>query len=232
MDAAPLDLKGVHVAFDLDGTLADTAPDLVGALNAAIAQDNLPPVDLEHVRQLIGYGARALLRRAYAHNHIGLPEHVLDDRVGAFLDHYAQHVCVQTTLYPGMKQALDALIAAGARLSVATNKPDALAVPVIEGLGVADRFDRIIGATSAPKRKPHAAHIRAAVGAGVDPERVVMVGDSVPDVGAARAFGARVIVMDDGYTRIPADRLGADAVLVDAAALPGAVARLMARVDA
>lgn len=203
------ELKGACIAFDLDGTLVDTAPDLVRALNTAVTPAGLAPVPLNAVRGMIGRGARALIQKAYEREARTLDDEALQARLDVFMDTYRAGLADESRPFPHVVETLDSLLEAGARLSVCTNKTTALATPLLEALGLASRFERIIGADLAPEKKPHPSHLIAAFGC--EPEGFsALVGDSGPDVGAARAAGAFAAVYVHGYSEKPADALGAD----------------------
>jgi phosphoglycolate phosphatase len=217
--------EGAAIAFDLDGTLVDTAPDLVRALNAVIQPRGLPPVPLEDVRAMVGRGAKALLERAHARNGA-----VLDDpdaAVAEFIEVYKADVAAHSRAFPHVEETLDWLKTSGARLSVCTNKPSVLSDMLIRELGLAGYFDRIVGPERTAAKKPDAAHLRDSLG---EPyARAALVGDSAPDVGAARAAGLPVIVMGYGYSENPADSLGADRVVQSFRDVPRALADLWQR---
>jgi phosphoglycolate phosphatase len=224
------DLEGWTVAFDLDGTLIETAPDLIGTLNRLLAQHDLPAVPLDSARHLIGRGALALLKRGFEAAGAEWDESASPDLLQAFLADYLEHIADHSTAYPGSIEALDALAARGAVLCVATNKPTDLAVVLFRVLGLEDRFASICGPQSVSARKPDAAHIREAVlQAGGDPAKAIMVGDSITDLDAARATGVPCILTSFGYTDTPAADLGADAVIAHFDALPAVVERLIRR---
>ncbi|MCG8442531.1 MAG: HAD-IA family hydrolase [Caulobacterales bacterium] len=222
-----MDLAGATVIFDLDGTLVDSAPDLVRAANEAMAEVGFPPMPLEDVRAMVGRGGRALLRRAYAHSGAGAPEPVMEARLARFLELYEGDIARLTRFYPGALETLGRLKEAGARLVIATNKSDHLTATLLAALGAEAWFERVVGATSAPRRKPDASHLLAAAGSPAALARAVMVGDSGTDVAAARAAGAPVVVMAHGYSETPLDALGADAVVDGFAELPATVAALL-----
>lgn len=218
-------LQGLSLIFDLDGTLVDTAPDLVRALNETIAPDGLQAISLETVRHMVGFGAKRLIERAYEEQGRTLEDGALEAMTGRFIEVYASEIDRLSRPFEGVEDTLNVLARRGARLSVATNKPNALAVLLLERLGLAARFERIVGADAAPGKKPDPAHLRAA--AGPDMSAMVMIGDSSVDVEAARNAGAPVIVMSYGYTEIEPELLGADAVLDRFDALPGAIETLI-----
>jgi phosphoglycolate phosphatase len=208
------DLEGWTIAFDLDGTLVETAPDLMGTLNRLLAQRNLPPAPLESARVLIGRGAVALLKRGFEAAGEQWDEDASPALLEAFLADYADHIADESAAYPGAVEALDRLAARGAILCVATNKPTALAVALFDAIGLSSRFASLCGPQSVSARKPDAAHIREAVlQAGGDPVRAVMVGDSITDLDAARATGVPCILTTFGYTETHASELGADALI-------------------
>jgi len=223
------DLDGWTIAFDLDGTLVETAPDLVGTLNRLLAQQDLPPVPLESARNLIGHGAVALLKRGFEAAGAHWDEAASPALLKAFLADYLDHIADHSTAYPGSIEALDQLAARGAVLCVATNKPTDLAVALFDAIGLSDRFAVICGPQSVSARKPDAAHIRETVLlAGGDPGRAIMVGDSITDLDAARATGVPCILTAFGYTDTPAADLGPDAVIAHFDDLPAVISRLIA----
>lgn len=222
------DLEGWTIAFDLDGTLVETAPDLVGTLNRLLVQQDLPPVPLESARNLIGHGAVALLKRGFEAAGAHWDEAASPALLKAFLADYLEHIADHSTAYPGSVEALDGLAARGAILCVATNKPTDLAVALFDAIGLSNRFAVICGPQSVSARKPDAAHIRETVlMAGGDPARAIMVGDSITDLDAARATGVPCILTAFGYTDIPAAELGADAVIAHFDELPAVIDRLI-----
>ncbi|KQY96482.1 HAD-IA family hydrolase [Brevundimonas sp. Root1423] len=222
------DLEGWTIAFDLDGTLVETAPDLVGTLNRLLVQQNLPPVPLESARNLIGHGAVALLKRGFEAAGAPWDEAASPALLKTFLADYLEHIADHSTAYPGSVEALDQLAARGAILCVATNKPTDLAVALFDAIGLSDRFAVICGPQSVSARKPDAAHIHETVLlAGGDPARAIMVGDSITDLDAARATGVPCILTSFGYTDTPAADLGADAVIQHFSELSAVIDRLI-----
>ena len=223
--AAP-PLAGATIVFDLDGTLVDTAPDLVGALNVLLAREGLPTLPLAEVRVMIGQGARALITRGFAAAGAPLDEARLSALFGDFIVHYRAHIADESRPFPGIVDALDVLAGAGAGLAVCTNKPTDLSVALLDALGLSHRFAAVIGADATPAQKPAAAHLVTAIErAGGRVERAVMVGDSASDAGAARAAGVPLVLVSFGYTDIPARELGADVLIDHFAELPAACRR-------
>ena len=227
-DRAPR-LAGATIVFDLDGTLVDTAPDLIGALNVVLAEEGLPPVPVSAARHLVGRGGKVLMRRGFADAGVELPEAQVEPLFARFLDAYRACIADESRPYPGVEAALDALARDGAILAVCTNKPGAYARLLFDELGLSPRFAAVVGADDTPARKPDARHLLHAVrDAGGEPSRALMVGDSLPDVAAARGAGAPVAVTSFGYTETPPAELGADAVFDHFDALPALARALVA----
>jgi phosphoglycolate phosphatase len=208
-------LFGAVIAFDLDGTLVDTAPDLVGTLNVLLAEEGLAPLSLEEARPFIGRGAKWMIERGFQAAGAPLDQAVAIRLFDRFLDHYLAHIADGSRPFPGVERALDSLLAAGAKLVVCTNKRTDLSRALLDALDLTRRFEAIVGPDAAPAMKPDPRHLEAAVAAaGGAIGRTVMVGDAATDVGAARAAGAPLVLVSFGYTEIPARDLGAD-ILID-----------------
>lgn len=223
-------LSGVTVAFDLDGTLVDTAPDLIGALNAVLAERGLAAVPPEAARHLVGRGARALIERGFADAGEILTDIEGEALTARFIDIYRDRIADESFAFKGLEAALDRLSAAGARLCVCTNKPTGLSKLLLDKLSLRSRFAGVTGADSVPFRKPDGRHLIAAVEqAGGDPRFAVMVGDSEADVAAARGAGSPVIVVPFGYTETPPAELGGDLLVERYADLYDAVLALAPR---
>lgn len=221
-------LDGAVIAFDLDGTLVDTAPDLIGTLNVLLTGEGLPALPLAEARPFIGHGARRLIERGFD----AAGEHLAADRLDGlfeqFLAHYNANIAVESRPFPGVLAALDAMAGAGARLVVCTNKRTDLSVNLLDALDMTRRFKAVIGADAAPAPKPDARHLTTAVdAAGGTIGRTVMVGDAATDAGAARAAGAALVLVSFGYTEIPAAELGADILIDHFGELPDACQRLL-----
>ena len=224
------------VAFDLDGTLADTAPDLTAALNHTLARLGYPGVAPDTVRHLVGHGARALLRRALGKAHgveaagEATPAHprveaLVEEGLPIYLDYYAANICAGTRLFPGLEQALAGLEARGVSLAVCTNKPERLTFLLLDALGWRTRFAAVVGADTLPVRKPdpqplHEAIARAGGG------RAAYVGDSITDAETARAARVPFVAVSFGFSDRPVEALGADAVIHAYADLAPTLARL------
>jgi phosphoglycolate phosphatase len=220
MAAFPFDV----VAFDLDGTLADTSPDIAAALNLMLGDLGRPPLDPAQIRTLIGDGAKSLIGKALAAT--GAASEALVERgYPIYLQRYGANVCAGTFLYPAVEQALDALAAKGVRLAICTNKPEMLTRKLLDALGWSGRFAALVGGDSLKWRKPDARPLletRALAGGG----RMAFVGDSMIDAETARAAGIPFVAVSFGFSDIPASEFGADAVIDDYAALIPALERL------
>ncbi|WP_106639720.1 phosphoglycolate phosphatase [Allosphingosinicella vermicomposti] len=199
------------VAFDLDGTLVDAAPDIATALNRALEELDRKTIPENEVIGMVGHGARALIRKGLAATG-GATEPLVDQALAAFMDHYARHICVRTRPYEGAEEAMDALIESGAALAICTNKPEALTRSLIDALGWSDRFKAIVGGDTLGARKPDPAPLHAAITA-AGGGKAIFVGDSITDADTARAAGIPLVAVSFGYADRPAGELGADAVI-------------------
>jgi phosphoglycolate phosphatase len=216
---------GPALIFDLDGTLADTSPDLLGATNAVLAARGRPLLDLAHLRHLVGFGAAALIHQAMEASGAAVAEAQMPALVEIFLAHYRAHIADGTRLFPHVAETLNTLKAQGARLGVLTNKPQELTDPLLPLLGLDGVFAAVYGAGRKPYTKPDPRIFHDVVtelGGGP----AVMIGDSITDLNTARAAGAPCILMSYGFTPVPACELGADKVLDDFAQLPTALGEL------
>jgi phosphoglycolate phosphatase len=205
--------------FDLDGTLADTAPDLLGATNAVLAAKDRPLLDLGHLRHMVGFGARALIGQAMEASGAPVTEAEMPPLVEIFLAHYRAHIADNSRLFPQVAETLAALKADGARLGVLTNKPQELTDLLLPRLGLDGVFAAVYGAGRQSYTKPDPRIFHEVVcDCGGGP--AVMIGDSITDLNTARAASVPCILMSYGFTPVPARELGADVVLDDFAALP------------
>lgn len=212
------------VVFDLDGTLADSSPDLAAALNVALARLGRAPQPLAEVRTMIGYGARAMLRRGLEVTG-GADDALMAAGFRVLIDHYTAHICDATQPYAGVDDALAALADQGIALAVCTNKPRGLAVQLIGALGWAKRFGAVIGGDSLPVAKPDPAPLHLAIErAGGGP--AAMVGDSIIDIRTAIAAGVPSVAVSFGFADRPAEELGADRVIDSFSGLIPALAEL------
>ena len=201
------------VLFDLDGTLADTAPDMARTVNLMRERRGLAPVAEAQVRPHVSSGARGMLRSAFA---IGTDHPDYAAMREEFLAIYVDNLCIDTRLFPGMEGLLDAIEAGGLKWGVVTNKFERMAHPVMAGLGLAGRAGVVVGGDTCPRAKPYPdSLLHAAALLGVEPARTLYVGDDERDVQAARAAGMPVIVAGYGYLGEdrPPDLWGADAIM-------------------
>ncbi len=212
------------VVFDLDGTLADTAPDLAAALNHALGALDRPTVDPEGVRHLVGHGAKALLRRGLAASG-DAGESLVEQGFPHFLDFYRANICVGTRAYPHLGEAMDGLAARGVRLAVCTNKRERLTHALLDALGWRGRFAAIVCGDTLGVMKPDPRPLREAI-ARAGGGRAAFVGDSITDADTAKAAGVPFVAVGFGYSDRPAAELGADAVIDSYAGLASALLRL------
>ncbi len=214
--------------FDLDGTLVDTAPDLLGALNAILIREGRRPVDHADLRHLVGYGARTMLDEAFKMTGEAADAARLPGLIDDYIAHYRKHIAVASRPFPGVETTLTELMAQGSQLGVLTNKPQELTDPLLAALGLTHYFRAIYGAGRMSYTKPDARIFHDVVRDVAGHEPAIMVGDSITDVQTARAAGAKVILVSYGYTPEPAHSLGADAVTDDFAEIPALALRLAA----
>jgi|SRR5579863_6518195 phosphoglycolate phosphatase len=230
MSLTPGSLDGATVALDLDGTLVDSAPDLVGALNTVLTEQGLPNLTVAEAGVMVGRGARALLERGFAAAGHALVPGETRPLVTRFIEVYRGRIARESRPFDGCESALADLKEAGASLCVCTNKFTDLSVALLESVGLAGYFAAIVGPDAAPAAKPDARHLIAAVeAAGGRIERCVMVGDSISDVGVARAAGAPSIVVTFGYTDVSPAELGGDYLIDRFAELPPLAGALLGR---
>ena len=194
--------------FDLDGTLIDTAPDLVDSLNHTIAARDLPPVTYADLTHLVGHGAKAMIERAFALRKAPLADSDFPPMLERFIEHYKGGMPGKSRPYPGLVGALDRLAAAGIMAAVCTNKMESLARPLIEGLGMTARFAAITGGDTFAVRKPDAEHLLGTIRlAGGDRSRTVMIGDSANDFKVAANAGVPSVAVPFGYSDVPVEML-------------------------
>ena len=220
------------IAFDLDGTLVDTAPDLSDTLNIILAREGLPPVPYERARTMIGGGARRMIEAALAFENRTPPVPDVDRMFKDFIAHYASHIADRSQPFPGVDAALDQLDAQGCIFAVCTNKLEGLSRLLLDALGMSKRFAAICGQDTFGVHKPDPEILRRTVArAGGNLARAIMVGDSAADIDTARAAGMPIIAVDFGYTETPVTQLGPDRIINRFADLPDAVAALAKRLD-
>jgi phosphoglycolate phosphatase len=222
-------MQDLTVVFDLDGTLVDTAPDLVGATNHALADLGLPAVSAHLLRPWISFGARRMIVEALIHSQSPRPEADVDRLLELFLIYYEANIARESRPFPGAIDALTTLSAAGARLAVCTNKREGLSRSLLRALSLDRHFHGLAGRDTFPVCKPHPEHLLGAIRlAGGDPARALMVGDSDVDIRTAKAAHVPVVAVSFGYTEIPVAELGPDRVIDHYAALLPAIRDLHA----
>ena len=215
------------VVFDLDGTLVDTAPDLISALNHVLEREGLPPVPLKSARNMIGAGARKLIERGLEVDGRAVSVADIDRLTRDFIDYYAEHIADASRPFDGLEAALDDLQAQGYRFAVCTNKLEWLSKRLLDALGLTPRFAAICGADTFGVSKPDPAILQQTVArAGAQLSGAIMVGDAGPDVGVARRAGIPVIGVEFGYTDVPIAELKPDRLIGHFSDLPAAVSSL------
>lgn len=219
--------------FDLDGTLADTSGDLLNAANVVLAPEDLPLLTPGPDTPFAGRGGREMIRRSLslAGRPIdGAEEIALTDRLyPLLLEAYSEALAVETRLYDGVEACLDTLEDEGWRIGVCTNKPERLALGVLDALGIRARFPAILGADTLPVRKPDPLHLtETARQIGADPTRAVMIGDTLTDLTTARRAGVPCILTTFGFAAEPLDELGPDAIVDHYDQIASTCARLAA----
>ena len=219
------DLKSLAptLIFDLDGTLADTAPDLLGATNAVLSARGRPRLDLEHLRHMVGFGATALITQAMEASGAPVTADDMPPLIEIFLTYYRAHIADGTRLFPCVAETLTQLKASGAGLGVLTNKPQELTDLLLPRLDLDGMFAAVYGAGRKPYTKPDPRIFRDVVADIGSKGPAVMIGDSITDLNTARAADAPCILMSYGFTPVPAKDLGADVVLDSFAQLPDAL---------
>lgn len=222
-------MTAATIVFDLDGTLIDTAPDLVDTLNVVFGREGLPPVPYETARNLIGGGARMMIARGIEAEGRTVAPAEIERLFQDFLAYYSEHIADRSQPFPGLVDALDALAANGCRFAVCTNKLEYLSVRLLKQLGLAHRFAVICGQDTFGVQKPDPEVLRRTIAAaGGTLRNAIMIGDSLTDIRTARAAGIPVIAVDFGYTDRPVSELGPDRIISRFAELPLAVAELFA----
>jgi phosphoglycolate phosphatase len=222
--------KHPTIAFDLDGTLVDTAPDLIGALNFVLDREGLAPVPLASARNMIGAGARKMIERGLEAEGRAVTVKDIDRMTADFIDYYAEHIADASRPFEGLESALDDLTARGFLLAVCTNKLEWLSKRLLDQLGLSPRFAAICGADTFGVSKPDPAILQQTVArAGGALASTIMVGDAGTDIGVARRAGVPVIGVSFGYTEVPIAELKPDRLIHHMRDLPGAVGELNSR---
>ncbi|QWG21760.1 HAD hydrolase-like protein [Bradyrhizobium sediminis] len=217
------------IVFDLDGTLVDTAPDLINALNFVLDREGMPAVPLHAARNMIGAGARKLIERGVEVDGRITSVEDINRMMGDFIDYYAAHIADASRPFEGLEDALDELSARGCQFAVCTNKLEWLSKLLLDQLGLSARFSAICGADTFGVSKPDPVFLRETIArAGGHPSAAIMVGDAGPDVGVARRAGVPVIGVGFGYTEVPIAELKPDLLIHHMRDLPAAVQSLTA----
>ena len=218
------------VVFDLDGTLVDTAPDLISALNFVLDREGLPPVPLRSARNMIGAGARKLIERGLEVEGREASPAELARLTDDFIAYYAEHIADASRPFDGLEAALDDLAGLGCRFAVCTNKLEWLSKRLLDRLNLSSRFAAICGADTFGVSKPDPAILRQTVArAGGELSSTIMVGDAGPDIGVARRAGVPVIGVSFGYTDVPVSELKPDRVIDHMSELKAAIESLMSQ---
>jgi len=212
------------ILFDLDGTLIDSAPDIAAAVNELLASRDLPALRLDKVKLMIGGGVGKLVERAFAASGTPLAGDALREARRDMEPIYRRHLTGLTRPMPGVREALAHFHVNRIAMGVATNKPQLASREILLHFGLADWFGTIVGgdAVTHPKPAPDAL-LLALDRLRTEPGDALMVGDSVSDVGAARAAGMPVVLLRGGYTQVPVEELGADLVCDSLLDLPAAL---------
>ena len=212
------------IVWDLDGTLVDSAPDLASALNIVLDMRGFFTLSLNEVRKMIGNGVPKLVERGF--NAVGVrPDPAqLDELVVLFVKQYKACATDKTRPYPGVVEALQEIHGMNMPMGVCTNKPEAFARQILDGLGLSGFFSSVVGGDTTSTRKPDPEPVLACLrGLVSEPASSLMIGDSVHDVHAAQAAGVCIGVVPWGYRSAPVEELGADFVLHDLAGLAGLI---------
>jgi phosphoglycolate phosphatase len=207
MSSIPFDIVG----FDLDGTLIDTSGDLAAAVNYAIGTIGRPPFPAAAIHPFVGKGAKIMLARALDASG-GYDAETLDSLLPILLDHYEQNLAIHSVPYPGLLDAMDALTDAGVKLAICTNKAERFTIPLMQQIGLSDRFAAIVGGDTVGVAKPDPAPIHemiARAGGG----RTIFIGDTINDIAGARNAGLANIAVGFGFLDGPVENLDADAVI-------------------
>jgi phosphoglycolate phosphatase len=213
------------LAFDLDGTLVDSVPDLTNSLNLVLHEHGYPSLTRDEVAPMVGDGVPALVARAFAAR--GGPVEEATEALPRYIAIYEANATNETRPYPGVVETLQQLRQRGYRTAICTNKLQQATIMVLQGLGLADLFDALAGGDRYPVRKPDPGHLTGLVHElGGSVERTAMIGDSENDAAAAHAAAVPLVLMRYGYARAAPETLGAAAVLDRFDELPRALERL------
>lgn len=222
-------LDGWTIVFDLDGTLVESAPDLLSALNHTLQNADAPVVQLSDIREMIGHGAKAMIRKGFELHKLPLAEEQLEKHWATFLNFYKANIAVGSYVYEGAFDALETLRRKGAILAVCTNKTQALAEEVLTQLNLIDYFSAVVGADSVPMKKPDGDHIIQTVRrVGGCSQQAIMIGDSRTDEAAAYNAQLPFLFVPFGYESVSADQIRAHAVVHHYEQLCGQIMKIAA----
>jgi len=217
--------------FDLDGTLANTAPDLIGTLNRITRPQGLPPVNLDDVGQIVGHGAKAMIEKAFAASAVPLSPELHDTLFESFLEDYSANIANETHLFEGVLSAMEQLRKEGFEFAICTNKLESLARILLDELEVTQWFSAITGGDTFAFRKPDGRHLEETtrkMGKPID--SAIMIGDSATDINAARNAGIASVAVTFGYSDQPVEKLGATEIIGHFDELLPAIGRICERV--
>ena len=212
------------VIFDLDGTMIDSVPDVVGALNRLLAEEGRRLVSLDEGRLMVGEAARPLVERGFIATGSEAGPAALDDLTRRYIANYRAEPVVETIIFPGVVEVLKLLAENGVAMGVCTNKPDEMSHLVLEALGLADYFGAVIGGDALPVKKPDGGHLNAVVARlNAVAERTIYVGDSITDAQTAHNAGMPFIAVTYGYSRVAPEDFKAACLIDSFADLPAAL---------
>ena len=217
-------MSALTIVFDLDGTLVDTAPDLVATLNVVFAREGVPPIPFEAARNMVGAGARRMIELGLKRERRVVPALDIERMFNDFIAHYAAHIADHSKPFPGLADALDALAARECKFAVCTNKLEGLSRLLLDKLGLSERFVAICGQDTFGMAKPNPEILRRTISqARGTLNHAIMVGDSAADIDTARAAAVPIIAVDFGYTETAVSQLGPDRIISHFDQLPGAI---------
>jgi len=203
------------IAFDLDGTLINSVPDVRAAINRLLVSEGRSEISLEQTLSLVGQGARVMMEQAMTLGGVAPAPDALDRIVETYIGFYKDHPADLTTIYPGVVEVLESLAARGIPMAICSNKPFVMTKLVLKTLGLDQYFDAVTGGDNVPHRKPDGRHVIHTLDLmGGRHTHAVMVGDSETDVDAGKDAGLPVVAVTYGYTHVAVADLGAD-VLID-----------------
>jgi phosphoglycolate phosphatase len=223
-------MAALTVVFDLDGTLVDTAPDLIESLNVVFAREGLPVVPPAIARDMIGGGPRLMIESALKLEGQPTAGSAADRIFADFIAYYAAHIADRSQAFPGVAMALDRLADRNCRLAVCTNKLEGLSRLLLDALDLTRRFVAICGPDTFGMQKPDPEMLRRTIqAAGGKVQQAIMVGDSETDIDTARAAGVAIVAVDFGYSQTPVQKLNPDRLISHFDQLVDAVLELVPR---